>query len=167
IGLLPETERRRLRVVQQVRAEDMEKVRAAYAELGMEVELEPFFTVMAERLAAAHPGISRAGGSTVTELSVLGRPALLVPYPHALDHDPAANAAALAAAGGAEVHQQSTLSPERLAGRLVELMGDPSKLTAMAAAARSTGKPDAVRLLADLTEAIASGKTVARFRKRS
>lgn len=165
IRLLPEGERRRIRLVQQVRAEDMEKVKAAYAELGIDAELAPFFTDMAQKLAAAHLVISRAGASTVTELSVLGRPALLVPYPHALDHDQAANAAALAAAGGAEVHPQSSLSPEKLAGRLGDLMADPQKLSAMAAAARSTGKPDAARLLADLAEAIASGKTLSQFRK--
>jgi UDP-N-acetylglucosamine--N-acetylmuramyl-(pentapeptide) pyrophosphoryl-undecaprenol N-acetylglucosamine transferase len=165
IRLLPEAERKRLKLTQQVRAEDMDRVRAAYAGLGIEAELAPFFTDMAQRLATAHLVISRAGASTVTELSVVGRPALLVPYPHALDHDQAANAAALAAAGGAEVHQQSSLSPEKLAERLAALMGDPAKLSAMAEAARSTGKPDAVRLLADLTEAIASGKTVSEFRK--
>ena len=152
-------------LAQQVRAEDMERVKAAYAELGIDAELAPFFSDMARRLSAAHLVISRAGASTVTELSVVGRPALLVPYPHALDHDQAANAAALAGAGGAEVHQQSSLSPEKLAERLRTLMGNPARLSAMADAARSTGKPDAVRLLADLTEAMASGKSVSEFRK--
>ena len=66
--------------------------------------MSPFFTDMAERMAAAHLVVSRSGASTVSEIAVIGRPALLVPYPHALDHDQAANAAALAAAGGAEVH---------------------------------------------------------------
>jgi len=165
IGLLPASERLRVRVTQQVRAEDMERVRAAYRTLGVDAELAPFFSDMAQRLAAAHLVVSRAGASTVTELSVLGRPALLVPYPHALDHDQAANAAALAAAGGAQVHPQSTLSPERVAALIGELMDDPARLASMAAAARSAGKPDATRLLADLTEAIASKKTVAEFRK--
>ncbi|TKB40904.1 MAG: UDP-N-acetylglucosamine--N-acetylmuramyl-(pentapeptide) pyrophosphoryl-undecaprenol N-acetylglucosamine transferase, partial [Mesorhizobium sp.] len=72
---------------------------------------------------------------------------------------------ALAAAGGAEVHQQSTLSAERIAALVGGLMEDPGRLTAMAAAARSAGKPDAARLLADLTEAIASGKTVSDYRR--
>lgn len=165
LKLMPASERRRIAVTQQARAEDLERAERAYAGLGVEAELQPFFTDMARRLAAAHLVVSRAGASTVTELSVLGRPALLVPYPHALDHDQAANAAALAAAGGAEVHPQATLTPERLAARLTALMGDPAGLAAMAAAARSTGRPDAARLLADLTEAIASGKTVSDFRK--
>ncbi|TIQ21043.1 MAG: UDP-N-acetylglucosamine--N-acetylmuramyl-(pentapeptide) pyrophosphoryl-undecaprenol N-acetylglucosamine transferase, partial [Mesorhizobium sp.] len=91
----------------------------------------------------------------------------LVPYPHALDHDQAANAAALAAAGGAEVHPQSSLSPERIAALVGALMDDTERLTTMAAAAKSAGKPDAARLLADLTEAIASKKSVSAFRKET
>src|SRR6185369_7956472 len=103
--------------------------------------------------------------STVSEIAVIGRPALLVPYPHALDHDQAANAAALAAAGGAELHPQSTLSPERLATLIGALMDEPKRLATMADAARSAGRPNATRLLADLTESIASGKTVRAFRE--
>ena len=128
-------------------------------------EVSPFFTDMAARMAAAHLVMSRSGASTVSEIAVIGRPALLVPYPYALDHDQAANAAALAAAGGAEVHPQSTLSPERIAALIGGLMDDPERLAAMAAAAKSAGRPDAARLLADLTEAIASRKTVSEFRK--
>ncbi|TIT59380.1 MAG: UDP-N-acetylglucosamine--N-acetylmuramyl-(pentapeptide) pyrophosphoryl-undecaprenol N-acetylglucosamine transferase, partial [Mesorhizobium sp.] len=128
-------------------------------------KVSPFFTDMAARMAASHLVMSRSGASTVSEIAVIGRPALLVPYPHALDHDQAANAAALAAAGGAEVHPQSTLSPERIATLVAGLIQDPDRLSAMAAAAQSAGKPNAARLLADLTEAIASKKTVSDFRK--
>ncbi|MGB3644185.1 MAG: undecaprenyldiphospho-muramoylpentapeptide beta-N-acetylglucosaminyltransferase [Mesorhizobium sp.] len=165
VALLPEALRKRLVVTQQARAEDAAKVEAAYAGLGMAAEVSPFFTDMAARIATAHLVISRSGASTVSEIAVIGRPGLLVPYPYALDHDQAANAAALAAAGGAEVHPQSTLSAERLAELIGGSMDDPHKLAAMAAAAKSAGKPDATRLLADLTEAIASGRTVTEFRK--
>lgn len=165
IAALPEAERRRLRVTQQARVEDEAAVRKAYSELGVEAEVAPFFTDMAVRMAAAHLVISRSGASTVSEIGVIGRPAILVPYPYALDHDQAANAATLAAAGGAEVHVQSSLSTERLADLIGGLMRDPPRLAAMAAAARSAGRPDATRLLADLTEAIASGQTVARFKE--
>ncbi|RWX63564.1 MULTISPECIES: undecaprenyldiphospho-muramoylpentapeptide beta-N-acetylglucosaminyltransferase [unclassified Mesorhizobium] len=165
VGLLPEAQRRRLAITQQARAEDVARVKAAYAALGVDAQVSPFFTDMAARIAAAHLVMSRSGASTVSEIAVIGRPALLVPYPHALDHDQAANAAALAAAGGAEVHPQSTLSAERIAALVGGLMGDPDRLSAMAAAARSAGKPNAARLLADLTEAIASKKTVSDFRK--
>ena len=101
-------QRSRLLVTQQARADDVGRVKAAYAELGMVPEVLPFFTDMAMRIASAHLVISRSGASTVSEIAVIGRPAFLVPYPYALDHDQAANAEALAAAGGAEVHPQST-----------------------------------------------------------
>ncbi|WP_217569464.1 undecaprenyldiphospho-muramoylpentapeptide beta-N-acetylglucosaminyltransferase [Mesorhizobium sp. GbtcB19] len=165
IALLPQDLRKRLAITQQARAEDVARVKAAYAELGVDVQVSPFFTDMAARMAAAHLVMSRSGASTVSEIAVIGRPALLVPYPHALDHDQAANAAALAAAGGAELHPQSTLSAERIAELVGGLMQDPNRLATMAAAARSAGKPDAARLLADLTEAIASGKTVSDYRR--
>src|SRR5262249_10449388 len=152
-------------VTQQARADDEARVTAAYAKLGIKAKVSPFFTDMAERMAAAQLVISRSGASTVSEIAVIGRPALLVPYPHALDHDQAANAAALAAAGGAEVHPQPTLSPERLAQLIGAAIGEPERLARTAAAAKSVGRPNAARLLADLTEAIASGKTVREFRE--
>ncbi|RWC40338.1 MAG: undecaprenyldiphospho-muramoylpentapeptide beta-N-acetylglucosaminyltransferase [Mesorhizobium sp.] len=167
IGKLSDAQRKRLVITQQARADDVERVKAAYAALGVEAEVSPFFTDMAARMAAAHLVMSRSGASTVSEIAVIGRPALLVPYPHALDHDQAANAAALAAADGAEVHPQSSLSPERIAALVGALMDDTERLTTMAAAAKSAGKPDAARLLADLTEAIASKKSVSAFRKET
>ncbi|MGX5827570.1 undecaprenyldiphospho-muramoylpentapeptide beta-N-acetylglucosaminyltransferase [Mesorhizobium sp. 43Arga] len=165
IALLSDAQRKRLVITQQARADDVARVKTAYAALGVAVEVSPFFTDMAARMAAAHLVISRSGASTVSEIAVIGRPALLVPYPFALDHDQAANAAALAAAGGGEVHPQSTLSPERIAALIGGLMDNPERLSAMAAGAKSAGRPDAARLLADLTEAIASQKTVSDFRK--
>ncbi|MBZ9807534.1 undecaprenyldiphospho-muramoylpentapeptide beta-N-acetylglucosaminyltransferase [Mesorhizobium sp. BR1-1-9] len=165
VALLPEALRKRLVITQQARADDVGRVKAAYAALGVVVEVSPFFSDMAARIAAAQLVMSRSGASTVSEIAVIGRPALLVPYPYALDHDQAANAAALAAAGGGEVEPQSSLSPERIAALIGALMAEPERLTAMAAAAKSVGKPDAARLLADLTEAIASRKTVSDFKK--
>ena len=159
IALLPDNVRKRLRITQQARPEDEEAVRKAYAGLGVSAEIAPFFADMAERMAAAHLVIARAGASTVSEIAVIGRPSLLVPYPHALDHDQAANAAALAAARGADVHAQSTLTAERLAELIEKAMIEPDRLTAMAATAQKTGKPNAARLLADLVESLASGKT--------
>ncbi len=165
IAALPAEQRARLLVTQQARADDVARVKAAYAELGMVPEVLPFFSDMAARIAAAQLVISRSGASTVSEIAVIGRPAFLVPYPHALDHDQAANAAALAAAGGAELHPQSSLTTERLAGLIGDAISQPDRLESMAAAAKSAGKPDAARLLADLAEAIASGKSVEEFRK--
>ncbi len=116
-------------------------------------------------VAAAHLVMSRSGASTVSEIAAIGRPALLVPFPHALDHDQAANAAALSAAGGAQVVRQSELTPQRLTQMLLSAMNEPARLESEAKAAKGVGKPDAARLLADLAEAIASGRTVQQFRE--
>ncbi|MGE3307320.1 MAG: UDP-N-acetylglucosamine--N-acetylmuramyl-(pentapeptide) pyrophosphoryl-undecaprenol N-acetylglucosamine transferase, partial [Rhizobiaceae bacterium] len=165
LALLPDAQRARLHVTQQARADDEAAVKAAYAGLGMSAEVSPFFGDMAARMAAAHLVMSRSGASTVSEIGVIGRPALLVPYPHALDHDQAANAAALAAAGGAELHPQATLSPARVAELIGGLMDMPEKLADMAAAAKRAGRPNATQLLADLTEAIASGQTITAYKE--
>ena len=165
VALLPADERKRLRVTQQARPEDESAVRQAYRDMGVEAEVSPFFGDLAERIAAAHLVISRSGASTVSEIAVIGRPAIFVPYPHALDHDQAANAAALAATGGVEVHAQQTLDPEKLAHLIGSAMSDPRELKRRADAAREAGKPDATRLLADMVEAIAGGKSVAALKK--
>ncbi|OWV98216.1 UDP-N-acetylglucosamine--N-acetylmuramyl-(pentapeptide) pyrophosphoryl-undecaprenol N-acetylglucosamine transferase [Rhizobium sp. R72] len=164
ISLLEDGLRDRLRITQQVRPEDMGMLSACIAQLKMAADTAPFFTDMAERLAAAHLVICRSGASTVSEISVIGRPAILVPYPHALDHDQAANAAALAATGGAKVIPQAELSPEKIASILAHVMNDPEKLARMAAAAKQAGKPDAANLLADMVEAIAARRTIAEFK---
>ncbi|ARM89183.1 undecaprenyldiphospho-muramoylpentapeptide beta-N-acetylglucosaminyltransferase [Rhizobium sp. CIAT894] len=165
ISLLDDALRLRLRITQQVRPEDMERVGGCVAKLEMGADIAPFFTDMAERLAKAHLVICRSGASTVSEISVIGRPAVLVPYPYALDHDQAANAAALAATGGAKVIAQSELSPEKIAAILTAVMNDPEKLEHMAAAAKLAGKPDAANLLADMVEAIAAKRTIAEFKR--
>ncbi|MFD1328578.1 undecaprenyldiphospho-muramoylpentapeptide beta-N-acetylglucosaminyltransferase [Mycoplana ramosa] len=161
---LSETKRARLRITQQARPEDREGVEAIYGKLAIPADVSPFFADMAERLANAHLVICRSGASTVSELSVIGRPAVLVPYPYALDHDQAANAAALAANGGAQVIPQSELSPERLSLIIADAMKHPDRMAEMAENARKTGKPDAARLLAAMVEAIAGGKTIAEFK---
>lgn len=159
--------RARFRVTQQARAEDAGEVKAAYESLGVEAEIAPFFTDLARRMGEAHLVISRSGASTVSEIAVIGRPAVLVPYPHALDHDQAANAAALEKAGGALVRAQAGLDAQALAALLDTLTGDPARLAAMADAARATARPDAARLLAELAEAIASGHTVAEIGRKT
>ncbi|MFC5585633.1 undecaprenyldiphospho-muramoylpentapeptide beta-N-acetylglucosaminyltransferase [Nitratireductor kimnyeongensis] len=149
----------RLVVTQQARPEDEADVRAAYEALGVPAEVSTFFNDMARRIAESHLVISRSGASTVSEIAAIGRPAFLVPYPHALDHDQAANAAALGRAGGAELHPQATLGAERLAELIGGAMEQPQRLTDMAAAAHGVGKTNAATLLADLVEAIASGQS--------
>ncbi|MEQ8480319.1 MAG: undecaprenyldiphospho-muramoylpentapeptide beta-N-acetylglucosaminyltransferase [Hoeflea sp.] len=167
IALLPDPLRTRLELTQQARTEDEEHVRARLEELGIKAEVSPFFTDMAERIGAAHLVISRSGASTVSEIAVIGRSAILVPYPHALDHDQAANAAALMAKGGASVIKQSELSAQVLSDMIADRMNDPAGLSATAAAAQATGKPDAARLLANLAEAISEGIGPEQFRSTS
>lgn len=165
VSLLDENLRKRLKISQQARPEDMAMVNECTARLDMKAEIAPFFTDMAERIAAAHLVICRSGASTVSEIAVIGRPAILVPYPYALDHDQAANAAALAAKGGAKVIPQAELSNDKLSQILTKAMTSPEKLAEMAANAHSTGRPDAARLLAAMVEAIASGSTIAQFKE--
>jgi UDP-N-acetylglucosamine--N-acetylmuramyl-(pentapeptide) pyrophosphoryl-undecaprenol N-acetylglucosamine transferase len=158
---LPSALRARLRVSQQCRPEDLDRVRAAYAASGIAVTLAAFFTDIPARLAAAHLVIARAGASTVSELAVVGRPALLVPLPGAIDDDQTANARALADAGGAWLMPQPGFTPAALAERLTALFGEPAALPAAAARAAACGNPTAAAALADLVEQFADRERVA------
>ncbi|MEI9900123.1 MAG: glycosyltransferase [Hyphomicrobium sp.] len=89
LARLPMQLRHRLEVVQQARAEDAEAVSAAYRAHGINADVAPFFTDLPERMARSHLVIARSGASTVAELTVMGRPSILVPLPHAIDNDPA------------------------------------------------------------------------------
>ena len=140
----------RLSVVQQARAEDADGVRAAYARLGVAAEVAPFFSDLPRRMAAAHLVIARSGASTVAELSAIGRPAILVPLPHALDQDQFVNAGVLEGAGGAIRIEQRDFTPDRLASEIVGLAGDTPHLARMAQAAKSVGALDAAERLAEL-----------------
>ena len=156
LALLPEDTRQRLRVVQQCRAEDIGRVRAAYAASGIAAELAPFFADVAARLAAAHLVISRAGASSIAELSVAGRPSVLVPLPGAIDDHQTANARALVEAGGAWVMKQPDFTAAKLSTLLGILFADPRHLRMAAAAAATCGRPDAASTLADAVERLAA-----------
>jgi UDP-N-acetylglucosamine--N-acetylmuramyl-(pentapeptide) pyrophosphoryl-undecaprenol N-acetylglucosamine transferase len=147
--LAPELQTR-LSVVQQAREEDLARVKAAYARAQVAAEVAPFFADLPARMAASHLVVSRSGASTVAELAAIGRGAILVPLPHALDQDQSANAGVLANAGGAMRLLQDDFTPERLAAEIGALASAPQKLVAMAAAARSQGAIDAAERLADL-----------------
>jgi UDP-N-acetylglucosamine--N-acetylmuramyl-(pentapeptide) pyrophosphoryl-undecaprenol N-acetylglucosamine transferase len=155
IEQLDATIRKRLAVVQQARDEDLSRVQATYARLGVAAEVAPFFTDLPARMAAAHLVISRSGASTIAELAAIGRPAILVPLPHALDQDQLANAQVLARAEAAIVIRQADFTPERLAREIAALAGDPGRLAAMAAATRAAGSLDAAERLADLVLRVA------------
>ncbi len=152
LALLPPDMRLRIVVTQQARAEDVKATRQAYTGMGVKSDVAPFFNDMGERLADAHLVICRAGASTVAELAIIGRPAILVPYPHALDHDQAANAQVLAEAGGAWLMPEKELTVSTLARRLGTLCEAPEELEHAAAAALSVGRVDAAERLADLVE---------------
>jgi UDP-N-acetylglucosamine--N-acetylmuramyl-(pentapeptide) pyrophosphoryl-undecaprenol N-acetylglucosamine transferase len=142
-------------VVQQARAEDIDAVRRTYARIGVAADCAPFFADLPARMAAAHLVVSRSGASTVAELSAIGRPAILVPLPHALDQDQLANAGVLEEAGGAIRLEQRDFLPERLAAEIAALAGDSARLARMAAAAKSAGVVDAAERLADLVLKVA------------
>jgi len=146
----------RLRIVQQAREEDLDRVRKAYARLQVEAEIAPFFADMPARMAASHLVVCRSGASTVAELAAIGRPAILVPLPHALDQDQAANARVLEQAGGAIQVLQDAFTPDRLAAEIAALAGDPARLARMAQGAKSAGMLDAADQLADLIMRVAA-----------
>ena len=152
LALLPMEIRHRLEVVQQARAEDAEAVAAAYRASGIAAEVSHFFSDLPERMAKSQLVVARSGASTVAELTVIGRPAILVPLPHALDNDQLQNASRLAESGAAWCIEQKDLSPQRLAHDIGTLLVGGEALATAADAAKKLGRPDAVGRLADLTE---------------
>jgi UDP-N-acetylglucosamine--N-acetylmuramyl-(pentapeptide) pyrophosphoryl-undecaprenol N-acetylglucosamine transferase len=150
VALLSSAERQKLSIVQQARGEDEVRVKQAYAALGVAAEVRPFFADLPQRMAAAHLVIARAGASTVSELAVIGRPSILVPLPHALDQDQAANAALLAATGAAIAVAQKDFTPQYLAAKLSEALQSPQDLQRRAQLAGQAGIADAAEKLADL-----------------
>jgi len=155
IEQLPAELRSRLHVVQQARDEDTGRVRSTYARLDVKAEIAPFFADLPARMAASHLVVSRSGASTVAELAAIGRPAILVPLPHALDNDQLVNAGVLANAGGALCIEQSGFTPKRLAAELSNLIAEPEKLQRMAESAKGCGTVDAAERLADLVVRVA------------
>jgi UDP-N-acetylglucosamine--N-acetylmuramyl-(pentapeptide) pyrophosphoryl-undecaprenol N-acetylglucosamine transferase len=155
VELVPMALRARLSVTQQARDEDTARVRSAYERFGLAVEIEPFFRDLPARIAASHLVISRSGASTVAELAAIGRPAILVPLPHALDQDQRANAAMLERAGGAILMDQVRFTPGNVAAEIARLAAAPNTLADMAAAAKAQGVLDAADRLADLVMQVA------------
>jgi UDP-N-acetylglucosamine--N-acetylmuramyl-(pentapeptide) pyrophosphoryl-undecaprenol N-acetylglucosamine transferase len=148
-------EQARLMVVQQARVEDNKRVTSLYQRLGVRHEVSHFFDNLPEQMAASQLVIARSGASTVAELSVIGRPSILVPLPGALDQDQMANARTLEKTGAATVIAQPEFTPKRLAAELSRALADPASLTKAAEAAKSAAIPDAASRLADLVIATA------------
>ena len=159
IALLPDALRSRLSIVQQTRPEDIERVTESYRQSRINVEIASFISDLPEQMAAAHLVISRAGATTLAELTAIGRPSMLIPLPGAIDADQKNNALVIEKAGAGWIAEQATLSPQSLGTRLTTLLSDPSTLPKAAAAALSLGQPHAVEKLADVAEML-SGKNL-------
>lgn len=156
IKRLPRAVRRHLKIVQQCRPEDIERVKAAYAGLDIAFELASFFADMPQRFADAQLIVCRSGASTIAELGVIGRPAVMVPLPHALDNDQLHNAEFFAGKGGGWVRPQAELEPQEFAAFLTRLRYQDAELAGAARAALEQGMPDAAERLADLVEDLAA-----------
>ena len=144
-----------LAITHQSGERDLARVREGYAAAGCPAVVEPFLHDVHARMAAADLVVSRAGASTLAELTILGTPMVLVPLPTAADDHQRKNAAALAGVGAAEVIEERNLTGERLAQVLTALAGDGERRRRMAAAARAQGRPDAAARVADCIEQLA------------
>jgi UDP-N-acetylglucosamine--N-acetylmuramyl-(pentapeptide) pyrophosphoryl-undecaprenol N-acetylglucosamine transferase len=139
----------RLAITHQTGERDVDMVRSAYQRAGLDARVEPFLYAMDREITAADLVISRAGATTIAELTAAGTPAILVPLPTAADDHQRKNAELLRAAGAVEVIEERELTGERLAERVRSLTADPTRLAAMSAAARAMARPDAARLIVD------------------
>lgn len=150
IAGLSETQRAQLKISHQARAEDMDRVTGAYADAGIAAEVRPFFDDVPERLAECQMVISRAGASSIADITAIGRPAILIPFAAATGDHQTANARALEDAEAAIVLTETILDAETLRRDIRAILSDESRATEMAAHALSLGRPDAAASLADL-----------------
>ena len=152
---MADTHRKRIRLTQQCRAEDIKIVKSKLEALGISSDVAPFFNSMPRLMAASQLVICRSGATSVAELGVIGRPAVLVPLPHAIDSDQLRNAQSFASAGGGWVFPQGELKPQEFAAFLTRLMDNGATLMKAASDALNQGMPDAAAKLADLVENLA------------
>ncbi|MCH2547420.1 MAG: undecaprenyldiphospho-muramoylpentapeptide beta-N-acetylglucosaminyltransferase [Alphaproteobacteria bacterium] len=150
ISLLPPALRSRLRLDQQCRPADLDAVREKYAEMDVNANCAIFFNDVPARLASAHLVIGRAGASTVAELLVAGRPAVLVPYPAAMDDHQRYNANTVEDAGAGWLMPEEGFTAAALSDKLEHFLTLPSTLTKAAENARAAGHPEAAHLLSQL-----------------
>ena len=154
IALLPDALRRHLRLAQQARPEDLDRVVAAYEAAGIIAEVAPFFADIPRRLSEAQLVISRSGASSVADISVIGRPSILIPFAAATDDHQTANARGLVEAGGAVVISENALDAGVLADHMAAILAEPSRADQMARAALGQGLPDATERLVALVDAL-------------
>ncbi|HYM37663.1 MAG TPA: undecaprenyldiphospho-muramoylpentapeptide beta-N-acetylglucosaminyltransferase [Nitrospiraceae bacterium] len=149
IGALPQwaAMRGQLTIVHQTGEADHARVKAAYEMAGVQAEVVPFLFEMPKALRSADLVVSRAGAMTLAELTVCGKPAILIPLPHAIYQHQAHNARVLADAGGAVVLPQPELTGGRLAQEVAVLLRDPERLRVMGERSRGMGRPDAAQAI--------------------
>ena len=152
IAMLPNTILKNLRVEHQARAEDEESVKAFYANNGISADVQPFFTDVPRRMSEAQLIISRAGASSVADISVIGRPAILIPYAAATNDHQSANARGLTEAGAAILIPEKRLNAQNLSDQIELILSNPQGAAQMAMAALSCGRPDATEALVALVE---------------
>ncbi|WP_299647039.1 undecaprenyldiphospho-muramoylpentapeptide beta-N-acetylglucosaminyltransferase [uncultured Jannaschia sp.] len=152
ISRLPEAIRSQIRVAHQARPEDHDRVAAFYEEAGISADIRPFFDDVPRRMADAQLVIARSGASTVADLSVIGRPSILIPLASAIRDEQTANARALSEAGAAILIPERRLNPESLAAQAELILTNPDGALQMSRAALSVARPDAAARLADLAE---------------
>ncbi|MBR3372245.1 MAG: UDP-N-acetylglucosamine--N-acetylmuramyl-(pentapeptide) pyrophosphoryl-undecaprenol N-acetylglucosamine transferase [Rhodobacteraceae bacterium] len=155
IAALPEGVKRNLTVAHQAREEDIARVIAAYEVGGVRAEVAPFFSDIPRRLSECQLVISRAGASSVADISVIGRPSVLVPYAAATGNHQAANAKMLSRVDAAVVFPESQFNVAALTESLISILSNPKAADAMARAALSAGRADATEHLVALVEALA------------
>ena len=160
MAALPDALRRNLRVGHQAREEDRARVADAYAGAGIDADVQPFFRDVPRRMSEAQLVISRAGASSLADLGVIGRPAILVPYAAATADHQTANARGLVAAGGAILIPERRLDAECLAEQIAAVLGDPEAAVQMAHATLEQGRPDAAQRLADIVEDLTAGDPI-------
>lgn len=154
IAGLPDALRDRVHITQQCRPEDLERVKALYEGLGISADLASFFDDVPDCLANAHLVISRSGASTVAEVLAVGRPAILVPYRHAIDDHQSLNAHAVDEVGAGWLIPEPDFTSDSLSQRLASMFGMPTILEKAAEASRRAGRPDAAERLANLVESV-------------
>lgn len=167
VGMLPDGLRKRVKIDQQCRAPELESVRTAYGKMGVEANLASFFVDLPARLSACHMVIARSGASTVFELAVAGRPAILVPLPTSMDNHQYYNADAFEHAGGGWVMAQPGFTPSALSARLEAFLNAPDALVKAAGNARQMGLGDAAEKLAELVLHVAKQHAVSHTGKSS
>jgi UDP-N-acetylglucosamine--N-acetylmuramyl-(pentapeptide) pyrophosphoryl-undecaprenol N-acetylglucosamine transferase len=140
---------RDLCVIHQTGESDYSEVVKTYERAGVKGDVLPFIEDMSRAYDHADLVISRAGATTVSELAVLGKPSILIPYPHAANRHQETNAQILVKAGGAEMILQEALNSERLAGSLMRYMDDQPGLNEMGTKARKVGRGDAAKVIVD------------------